>query len=226
MDGPSGLTALPENLGTVPSLLREETMKLPRLDPSKSYDGLYVVDFSTAAQGGDVVGVGYTADEVAMLLESERYATANVYKVHRVHPDGTVDLRGVPRSRFESESAFVFCSRDIERARQDFHDLRALAEAHPLPCRARLLWGGLGYQPAFPYVAAILYPAEYQEEMSQWLIDHDVRAGETVDAGISHATTVLANLQVRDRAQLPSVAAHESRPREQLLKAVGETLQR
>ena len=201
-------------------------MKLPRLDPSKKYDGLYVIDFSTAAQGGDTVGVGYTAEEVAMLLESERYATANVYKVHRVRPDGTAELKGVSRTRFENESAFVFCSRDAERARQDFHDLQALAEAHPLPCRARLLWGGLGYQPAFPFVAAILYPAEYEEEMSQWLIDQDVRAGETVDAGISHATTVLANLQVRDRAQLPSAIAGGSRSREELLKAVGETWQR
>jgi len=201
-------------------------MKLPRLDPSKKYDGLYVVDFSTAAEGGDVVGVGYTAEEVAMLLESQRYATANVYKVHRVRPDGTVELKGVPRSRFESESAFVFCSRHEERARNDYHDLVALAEAHPLPCRARIQWGALSYKPAFPFVVAVFYPAEYEEEMSNWLLEHDVQAGETVDAGISHATIVTANLQVRNHAQLASVAAHPSRSREQVLKAVGETLQR
>ena len=53
-----------------------------------------------------------------------------------------------------------------------------------------------------------------------------LQAGETVDAGISHATIVTANLQVRNHAQLASVAAHPSRSREQVLKAVGETLQR
>ena len=201
-------------------------MKLPKLDPSKDYAGLYVVDFSTAAEGGDAVGVGYTAEEVATLLESERYREANVYKVHRVHADGTVDLKGMSRTRFESESAFVFCSRDAERARDDFNALVALAVAHPLPCRARLLWGGLGYQPAFPYVAALVYPAEYEDEVSQWLIEHDVQAGETVDAGISHATRVLENLQVRGTAQLAHRAARESRTFDQLRKAVGETFQR
>jgi len=202
-------------------------MKLPKLDPSKDYAGLYVVDFGPCADAGAAtVGVGYTADEVAALLESERYRDARVYKVHRMLPDGTVELRGMSRRRFEAESAMVFCSGDADRARGDFDDLKALAEAHPLPCRARLLWGGLGYRPRFPWVAALLYPAEYEDEVSAWLLEHDVRAGETAEGGISHATTVLENLQVRGRAQLASVAARASRSRDEVLRAVGETIQR
>lgn len=201
-------------------------MKLPKFDPEQRYDGLYVVDFGPTGEAGDdeTVGVGYTAEEVAMLLESERYRDVRVYKVHRVRPDGTVDLRGMSRRRFESESALVFCSREPDVARKGFDDLVALAERHPLPCRARLLYGGLGYRPQFPWVAALLFPAEYEDEVSQWLLEHDVRAGETVDAGISHATTVLENLQVRARAQLASAPPRTSRSREELFKTVGETL--
>ena len=195
-------------------------MQLPKLDPQKSYDGLYVVDF------GDSAAVGYTAEEVAALLESEQYREVRVYKVHRMHPDGTVELKGVSRRKFEVESAFVFCSRESERALKDFDDLKHLAESDPPPCKARLLCGQLGYQPRYPHVAALLYPAEYEDEMSAWLLKHDVQAGQAVDAGISHATTVLENLQVRQRAQLPCRTWRESRSREEVLRAVGQVIQR
>ncbi|MBN2583682.1 MAG: hypothetical protein JXL80_11505 [Planctomycetes bacterium] len=195
-------------------------MRLPRLDPQKNYDGLYVVDF------GDAAAVGYTAEEVGVLLESDKYRDVRVYKVHRMHPDGTVELKGVASRRFDVESAFVFCSRDADRARKDFDDLTALAESDPLPCKARLLYGQLGYQPQFPWVAALLYPAEYEDELSAWLLKHDVQAGETVDAGISHATVVAANLQVRDRAQLACRAWRESRDRDEVFRSVGRAVQR
>ena len=205
-------------------------MKLLRLDSSKNYDGLYVVDFGrcgeAAGSAAGTVGVGYTAEEVAMVLESERYAQARVYKIHRVLANGQVELRGVSPRRFEVESAFVFCSREAERAQRDFEELRRLAESDPLPCRARILWGELGYRPAFPWVAALLYPAENEDELSVWLLKHDYQGGETVEAGISHASAVVNNLQVRDRGQLPCAAWRESRSREEVLLSVGQSLQR
>ncbi len=195
-------------------------MRLPRIDTSKDYSGLYVVDF------GDQVGIGYTIEEVRMLLEEERYQTVHVYKVHNMRPDGTVELKAVSPTRFAVESAFAFCSREMERARSDFEQLRQLGETDPLPCKARLLFGQLSYNPQFSYVAAIVYPAEYEDEMSQWLLKHDVQAGETVDHGISHAQNIEQNLQVRDHAQLPAEAWRQSRSREQLLRAVGDGVQR
>lgn len=201
-------------------------MRLPKLKPDTDYQGLYVVDFGDAGSGQATVGVGYTAEEVAVLLESERYRDAHVYKVHRVLPDGTVELRGMSPRRFQVESAFVFSSRDKDAARKDFDDLVVLAERDPPPCRARLLYGGLGYQPRFPWVAALFYPAEYEDELSAWLLRHDVRAGESVEGGISHATTVLENLQVRDSAQLVAAAGRRSRSRDEVLRAVGQALQR
>ncbi len=41
-------------------------MKLPELEKAEKYVGLYIFDF------GDHAGVGFTAEEVAELLESEK----------------------------------------------------------------------------------------------------------------------------------------------------------
>jgi hypothetical protein len=206
-------------------------MKLPRLDPQKDYQGLYVVDFgpstgSGSPTGDDTVGVGYTAEEVAILLEQEKYAAVKVFKLHKLRPDGTMELQGVTAKRFASESAFVFCSREAERAQKDFDDLAALAEKDPPPCKARLLVGRLGYAPQFPEVAALLYPAEYEDEMSAWLLKHDFQGGETCDAGMSHAATVNQHLETRRSAQLAGVAWRQSRSREEILRAVGDGVQR
>ncbi len=53
-------------------------MKLPELNNSGKYVGLYVIDF------GDHCAVGYTADETASLLESEKYADVKVFRIHTI----------------------------------------------------------------------------------------------------------------------------------------------
>ena len=57
-------------------------MKLPELEKPEKYVGLYIFDF------GDHVGVGFTAGEVAELLESEKYRDGKVYRIP-VNDDGT-----------------------------------------------------------------------------------------------------------------------------------------
>jgi len=59
-------------------------MRLPELESPEKYGGLYVFDF------GEQVAVGYTADEIAVLLESQRYADGKAYRIHRAMPDGTI----------------------------------------------------------------------------------------------------------------------------------------
>jgi hypothetical protein len=65
-------------------------MKLPEVKDSQKYKGLYVVDF------GGRCGVGFTADEVAELLESEKFKDVKVYKIYKAYPDGRMELKGVP----------------------------------------------------------------------------------------------------------------------------------
>ena len=48
-------------------------MKLPRVENTPKYQGLYVYDF------GDWTAVGYTAGEIAILVESERYRGGKAY---------------------------------------------------------------------------------------------------------------------------------------------------
>ncbi|MHC5140428.1 MAG: hypothetical protein ACYSOD_00240, partial [Planctomycetota bacterium] len=69
-------------------------MKLPEIKEAGKYAGLYVVDF------GDHCGVGYVAEEVAELLESERFSDVQVYRVHRANPDGTMELKGINKETF------------------------------------------------------------------------------------------------------------------------------
>ena len=61
-------------------------MKMPELTSADKYAGLYVFDF------GEQAAVGYTAEEIAVLLESEKYRTGKVYRIHRALPDGTMEL--------------------------------------------------------------------------------------------------------------------------------------
>jgi hypothetical protein len=57
-------------------------MQLPKLRQPDRYVGLYVFDF------GDHTGVGFTAQEVAELFESEKYKKCKAYKIHKAYPDG------------------------------------------------------------------------------------------------------------------------------------------
>ncbi len=59
-----------------------EIMKLPKLEKPEKYVGLYIFDF------GNHVGAGFTAREVAELLESYKYKDFKFYKIHKDHPYG------------------------------------------------------------------------------------------------------------------------------------------
>ena len=61
-------------------------MELPKLQKPDKYIGLYIFDF------GDHCAVGFTAPEIAELLESETYRHGKVYKIHRAYPNGTLEL--------------------------------------------------------------------------------------------------------------------------------------
>ena len=82
-------------------------MKLPKLQKPDSYVGLYVVDF------GDNTGVGFTAQEVAELFESEQYKDCKAYKIHRAYPDGKLELKGVRRDIFQLEAGMFFFSAGV-----------------------------------------------------------------------------------------------------------------
>lgn len=211
-------------------------MDLPALEDAPRYRGLYAVDF------GGSSAVGYTADEVALLLESEQYRGIKVYKIVRAAPNGAMELRGVSHERFGLESGMFFLRKGAAAAERDFADLLALAEREAPPARAFVQWGelsggtggGMGLPGAAAaaeraerqFVTALIYPAEYEDEMAAWLSAGGYAGGDFVEGGISCVTsfyhlqrTIHASRQLMGRTG-------SSRSRAELYASIGRAVQR
>jgi hypothetical protein len=185
-------------------------MERMRLDELERCAGLYVYDH------GDWTAVGQTADEIRSLLESERTRGGRVYRIQRVSPDGSMELRGVAAERFQLESGMFFNRRELWEARTDFEALRRAVERIAPPCRAFVhLAERTGGEAEWRYVTALVYPAECEDDIASWLTALDYQGGELIDAGISHVTQYYAEPhRVVDRLQLmrrPAEAAGAGR---------------
>jgi len=193
-------------------------MKLPRLEKPDRYEGLYVFDF------GDHVGVGFTAEEVAELLESERYEAGKAYKIHRAYPDGRLELKGVSAEKFQLEAGMFFSSRDEATARADFKRLVNLAVRIAPPCRAKV---HLARYADDRYVVALIYPAEYDDEVSSWLLEGEYRTKGEAEGGVGAVERYYqAKPEILDRHQLFGVSENVSRTGEELLVATARAVQR
>ncbi|MCP4454231.1 MAG: hypothetical protein GY809_22450 [Planctomycetes bacterium] len=193
-------------------------MKLPKLEKPTQYVGLYVVDF------GDHSGVGFTADEVAELLESEKHQPIQVYKIYRAHPDGTLDIKGVPTNTFQLESGLFFYTADLESGQQGFKRLVALAVTHQPPCRAKV---HLAQWNEGQYVLGLIYPAEQEEEVSAWLTQGQFKAEGLAEGGVGAVQQYYDRApDVLDRHQLFGQGRFESRTGDELLVGLKRAIQR
>jgi len=193
-------------------------MKLPELEKPEKYVGLYIFDF------GDHVGVGFAAEEVAELLESEKYKDGKVYKIHRAYPDGRLELKGVLAETFQLEAGMFFYSGDLETARRDFKELVRLAVRTAPPCRAKV---HLSKYSDEKYVVAFIYPAEYDEQVSSWLLDGEYRTSGAAEGGIEAVQRYYGHeLQILDRHQLFGKSESISRTGQELLASVKSAIQR
>lgn len=193
-------------------------MKLPKLEKPQRYAGLYVFDFA------DHAGVGFTAEEVAELLDSEKYRDGKVYKICRAYPDGKLELKAVPGSSFQLEAAMIFHSADLETGGDDFKRLTDLAVRLAPPCRAKVQ---LAQYADDRCAVALLYPAEYDNEVSRWLLEGDYRTAGQVEGGIGAAERYYADATaILDRHQLFSANETISRSGEELLACVRLAVQR
>jgi hypothetical protein len=193
-------------------------MRLPKLEEPDRYAGLYVVDF------GDHAGVGFTAGEVAELLESERYKDCKVYKIHRAYPDGRLELKGVTNQTFQLEAGMCFYAQGEDQARDDYQRLINLAVTHRLPCTAKV---HLARYADDSFVTAIIYPAEYDEEISSWLLEGRYRTSGAAEGGVEAVRRYYDQApDVLDRHQLYGEPAIESRTGEELLSGLKLAVQR
>jgi hypothetical protein len=193
-------------------------MKLPELQKTEKYVGLYIFDF------GGHTGVGFTAQEVAELLESEKYRNGKVYKIHKAYPDGKLELKGVPTETFQLEAGMFFYSSDIDSARRDFKELVGLAVKASPPSRAKV---HLSQYDEEKFVVALIYPAEYDDEFSSWLLDGDYKTSGAVEGGVSVVQQYYDDQpEVLDRHQLFGESETISRTGEELLANLKVAVQR
>lgn len=186
-------------------------MKLPEIKRADKYKGLYVVDF------GDHSGVGFTAEEVAELLESEKFKDIKVYKIYRAYPDGKMELKGVPNSIFELEAGMFFYESDESTARGDYNRLVNSAVTSAPPTKAKV---HLAKYDDEKFVTAIIYPAEQNDEVSKWLLDIDYKTTGAAEGGIDSVKRYYADSpEILERHQLFSSSQIESLTGERLLAA-------
>ncbi len=193
-------------------------MKISKLQNPKKYIGLYSVDF------GEYSATGYTASEVAALLESETFADVKVYKIHRALPDGTVELNGVAKETFNKESGMFFWSDTEEKTRADFDKLIKLAVETAPPGRAKVQLSKYSEE---EFVLALIYPAEYEDEFSRWLLDADFRTAGATTGGFSEVSSYYSQKPMAlESRQLFGAGAIESRTIDQILADIKKPLQR
>jgi hypothetical protein len=193
-------------------------MKLPKLQKPDSYVGLYVVDF------GNDTGVGFTAQEVAELFESERFGHCKAYKIHKAYPDGRLELKGVPKETFQHEAGMFFFSTDINTARNDYKRLVKLGIETDVPCKAKVQ---LAQYNDDKFAVSLIYPAEYDDEISGWLLEHKFQSAGVAEGGISAVTRYYdAKPEILETHQLWGRSSVESRTGEELLASTKIAIQR
>jgi hypothetical protein len=176
-------------------------MNVPEVKDAQRYVGLYAVDF------GDHSAVGLAAEEVAELLDSEANADATVYKIYRAYPDGRMEIVGVRREVFGLEAGVFFYARDEQAGRDDFDRLCGLAESVCPPTRAKVQFASDNDS---GHVTALIYPAEWDQEFSRWLLDGGYRTAGMVEAGTGAVERYYAaERRIFERRQLWGASAVE-----------------
>jgi hypothetical protein len=193
-------------------------MKIPELKKPEKYVGLYIVDF------GDYSSVGFTALEVTELLESEKYKDCKVYKIHRAYPDGKLEIKGVPNEKFQLEAGMFFYSSDLNTSRRDFKELVKLGVETTPPCRAKV---HLAQYSDEKFVTAIIYPAEYDDEFSRWLIDGQYKTSGPAEGGVEAVQRYYnQEPEILDRHQLFGQSETISKTGQKLLQNLKVAVQR
>ncbi len=193
-------------------------MKLPKLEKPEKYVGLYIFDF------GNHTGVGFTAEEVAELLESEKYKHGKVYKIHKAYPDGKLELKGVRAETFQLEAGMFFYSSELETAGCDFKALVNLAVTSSPPCRAKV---HLAKYSDDKFVVALIYPAEYDDEVSSWLLDGRYKTSGAAEGGAGAVQRYYDyEPEILKRHQLFAESELISRTGEELLASLKLAVQR
>jgi len=193
--------------------------RLPALDDPVRYKGLYLFDFGTH------VAVGYTAEEIAILLAEPAYVSAKVYKIRQARPDGTLEICGVNTARWSRTTGLVFWFNDFAQADAGFNDLiRRAQKLAPPGTIAVSLSHGSARRPGCAVV--LRYLMVLDEAVSAWLLTLDYNPGAIVELGTSAVDQAITDAEKIGNAELGPADRYRSRSREEVLAGVDMPVQR
>ena len=158
------------------------------------------------------------------MLETERYRHGKVYKIRRAYPDGKMELKATPAQTFDLESGMIFYSTDESQAKDDFKRLVDSAVTAQPPCRAKV---HLARYAEGKLATALIYPAEYEDEFSRWLLDRDYRTIGLAEGGIGAVERYYQDApEILERNQLFGSGESISRTGDELLLSLARAVQR
>ncbi len=193
-------------------------MKLPKIKNPAKYTGLYIVDFGSSCT------VGFTADEVGRLLESEKFKNIKVYKIYNAKADGQMEIKGVTNDLFNLEMAMIFYSNNETTTANDYQQLINAAAGNEPPATAKVQMAKYSDD---KYATVIIYPAEYNDEFSSWLTNINYKTTGPAQGGIDAANQYYTDRpQIIRTQQLQPNTNFQNMENEQLLQATKRTAAR
>ncbi len=195
-------------------------MNLPSLNHPELYQGLYVFDF------GEQVAVGYTAEEIEVLLGSPEFKDGRAYKIHHATAQGELSLRGLSRLDVNVREGMVFYRASADAARADFEALKqsAMVSAPPAVLHWRL---GRDPRAESPECTVLSYSAEASDRVGRWLEAIGFAGGDHVEAGayLADFFARAGTIEHEHLAIAPDPRYH-SRPPAEVLASVHKPIQR
>ncbi len=195
-------------------------MNLPSLNHPELYQGLYVFDF------GAHVAVGYTAEEIEVLLGSPEHRDGRAYKIHHATAKGELSLRGLSRLDVNVREGMVFYRASADAARADFEALRraAITSAPPAVLHWRL---GCDSQAELSECTVLSYSAEASDRVGRWLEAIGFTGGDQVEAGAQFVDFFArASTIEHDHLAIAPHPRYHSRPPAEVLASVHKPIQR
>lgn len=195
-------------------------MNLPALAFPQLYQGLYVFDF------GDHVAVGYTVEEIEILLGAPEHKHGRAFKIHHASADGQLALRGLSKVDSQVTEAMQFYRREDSSARRDFERLQQAAALKPPP--TTLHWHLVSDPPAeWPFFSIMLYRADWSDMVGRWLQVIGFEGGDLVEGGVNLAREYpSSNAKCLEQLTIEPDERYHSRPRAEVLAAIDRPIQR
>jgi hypothetical protein len=130
----------------------------------------------------------------------------------------------VPADTFQLEAGMFFYADVLDIARQNFNELVKLAVKTAPPSRAKL---HLAKYNENEFVVALIYPSEYNDEFSGWLLEGKYKTAGSAEGGVGAVQRYYDRRpEILDRHQLFSQSELLSRTGQELLANFKVAVQR